>query len=116
MTADSAQLIEKGTRCMEMPPELQENLRQLREASGMGLSELARAIKADKGAVSRWERGLGKRIDAEYVYAMSVAFQVSMDRVYRAVVASRALARVDQVQLAKPGRKRKLAPLSAIAS
>jgi transcriptional regulator with XRE-family HTH domain len=106
---------------MDVPLESQENLRQLREATGKGLSELAREISADKGALSRWERGLGQHIDAEYVYALSEALQVSMERVYRAILASRALARVDQVQLAKPGRKKKSAldsatSVSAIAS
>ncbi len=69
----------------------QPNLRELREAAGISLSALARRIGADKGALSKWERGLTDDLDARFVHALSQVLGYTMEQVYLSFRASRKL-------------------------
>lgn len=71
--------------------EQQLSLRELREAAGIGVNALAREIHADKGAVSRWERGIVDSFDARFVYEMSKTLRCTMEQVYLSFRKSRAL-------------------------
>ena len=101
----------KGKRRFSMQPAPandppQETLRSLRQAHGMGLSALARAIPANKAAVHRWEMGVVQKLDVWYAIRMGEIFGVDIARVYRAFQASQQQAQSSASSENPPTRRR----------